>query len=122
MSTVVATGTDAAANALGKESRRHLGATKVWLYVLAVTEALFILAALWTGRVLSVRLIVAVTCGIPVILKVRAARNIARFEQGDETALVRAIWLLRHLWVTLTIYGGIFILAAVAAVVLRFVR
>ena len=58
----------------------------------------------------------------PLLVMVSIARNIRRYERGDESALLAAVRGLRALWIVLTLESTLPIAGVVILFVLRLLR
>jgi hypothetical protein len=93
----------------------------VWLYILAVIEALIVLVVGSLGPRASTAMVFGVV-GPLILLKVLAARNVGRFERGAESAPLLAVRYLRYLLATITIEGAIIALLSLSIIGRRVLR
>jgi hypothetical protein len=77
--------------------------TRKWLYVIAAFCVLFLLATGYSRVGALAQTAVAAMVVPPLLIIVSVARNIRRYERGDEPALLTALRGLRALWVVLTV-------------------
>ena len=96
--------------------------TRIWLYVISAFCVLLLLATGYSGVGLAGQIVAAVLVIPPLLVIVSIARNIRRYERGDEPALLATVRGLRALWIVLTLVSMLPTAAVVVLFVIRSLR
>ena len=96
--------------------------TRNWLYIISAFCVLFLLAAGYSRVAVAGQIVSAVLVIPPLLVMVTIARNIRRYERGDEPALLAAVRGLRALWIVLTLTSALPVAGVVLLFAYRYLR
>ena len=96
--------------------------TRIWLYIISAFCVVFLLATGYSRVAVTAQIVSAALVIPSLLVMVSIARNIRRYERGDEPALLAVVRGLRALWIVLTLTSTLPIAGVVLLLVIRMLR